>query len=185
MNWFDCVVDNDYEICSEYPYQIRKKSNGYIIKEWLRHEYVYCKLNGEAYPKHRIVALQFIPNQNQFLEVDHINHDTTDYHIENLRWVNRSQNQRNKTKHNGVVYEYFDEIPADADDIIEVRDYGNHHFEDLYFANDFFYYYTGESYRRLHINYKQSGSAFIYAFDVDSKLTSIAYANFKRLYGLV
>lgn len=185
MSWQDCVVDNDYEIFTEYPYTIRKKANEYIINEWLRHEYIYCKLNGEAYAKHRIIALQFIPNPNNLPEVDHINHDTTDYHINNLRWVNHSQNVRNQTKHLGVEYEYFDEIPAEADDIIEVRDYGNHRFENLYFANDYFYYYTGESYRRLHINYKASGSAFVQLRDVNSKLTSIAYSNFKRIYGLI
>ena len=118
-------------------------------------------------------------------EDDHINHDTTDYHINNLRWVSRSQNIKNQTKHHNVIYEYFDELPADEDDIIEVRDYGGHQFEDLYFANDYFYYYTGETYRRLHINYKPSGSAFVQLRDTEHKLTSIAYSRFKRLYNLI
>ena len=34
--WLECVVDNDYEIFSEYPYPIRRKGKERIIKEWLR-----------------------------------------------------------------------------------------------------------------------------------------------------
>ena len=185
MSWVDCVVDNDYEIYTEHPYDIRKKSTGRVISKWLRHEYTYCKLNGVAYPVHRVVALQFIPNPNDLPEVDHINHDTTDYHISNLRWCDRSTNLRNQNTWRGVPYEYFDEIPADPDDIIEVRAYGDHEFEDLYYANDYFYFYTGVSYRRLSISYKVNGSAFIQFRDINNKQTSIAYSRFKRLYDLL
>ena len=185
MSWQECVVDSDYEIFDQYPYDIRKKSNQRVINKWLRHEYPYCKLNGEAYSVHRIVAIQFIPNPDNLPQVDHINHDTTDYHISNLRWVTNSQNQRNKATHHGTLLEYFDEIPADVDDIIEVREYGDHEFEDLYFANDYFYYYTGVNYRKLTISYKTNGSAFIQIKDINNKQTSIAYSRFKKLYNLI
>lgn len=33
MSWIDCVCDNDYEIYTEEPYQIRRKSNKRIIKK--------------------------------------------------------------------------------------------------------------------------------------------------------
>ena len=33
MTWIDCIVDNDYQIFSEEPFQIRRKSNKKIIKE--------------------------------------------------------------------------------------------------------------------------------------------------------
>ena len=32
MSWVECKVDPDYEISTEYPYQIRKKSNKRIVK---------------------------------------------------------------------------------------------------------------------------------------------------------
>ena len=33
MAWIDCVVDIDYEICTEEPYPIRRKSDEYIVTE--------------------------------------------------------------------------------------------------------------------------------------------------------
>lgn len=118
-------------------------------------------------------------------EIDHLNHIRDDNRIENICWKTKSQNNKNRTSNKGVEYEYFDEIPVDdVDDIIWVRDYGNHEFEDLYFADGFFYFDTGISYRRLHINFDKTGSAFVNVYNTNNKKTSIAYTKFKRLYGL-
>ena len=45
---------------------------------------------------HRLVALVFLPNPDNFPQVDHIDRDTFNNHISNLRWVSRSQNQENR-----------------------------------------------------------------------------------------
>ena len=134
---------------------------------------------------HRLVMQYFgEPQPEDATEVDHINRQRDDNRAENLRWVNRSENQKNKASHKGVQYELFDEIPADDDDIIDVRDYGEHEFEDLYFVNDFFYIYNGVSYRRMHINYAKNGSAYVQARDINGKRVAICYTKFKRIYGL-
>lgn len=41
---------------------------------------------------HRILAELFIPNPDNKPEVNHINSDRTDYRLENLEWVTRSEN---------------------------------------------------------------------------------------------
>ena len=52
------IVDNDYEIAKDhYPYIIRKRSTGRVIKESDRgNGYRRVKLNGKDYNVHRIVA---------------------------------------------------------------------------------------------------------------------------------
>lgn len=41
---------------------------------------------------HRLVAETFIPNPNNYSDVDHINGNTQDNRVENLRWCTHQQN---------------------------------------------------------------------------------------------
>ena len=188
MSWIDCKVNNDYEIFTEFPFYIRKKKNGKIVKESLNHSsYVYLYLNGVLYYKHKLVAMHFIENDSPLIktEVDHINHDRTDYHLENLRWVSPSQNCLNKSSHKGVDYEFID-YEDTPDDLVEVRDYGKHQFEDYYYSpdNNLFYFDTGVNLRILHINFKkENGSAYVNARNKENKKINIMFTKFKKLYG--
>lgn len=124
------------------------------------------------------------PKPDGNYEIDHQNHIRTDNRIENLRWATKSQNDKNRSSYGNNEFEYFDEIPADNDDIIDVRDYGNHEFEDYYYANGYFYFDTGVSFKRLHINFTKQDKAFIKILDKNNKQVKIYYTKFKRLYGL-
>ena len=46
---------------------------------------------------HRLIALHYIPNPNNKLEVDHINRITKDNRIENLRWATRQEQMHNRS----------------------------------------------------------------------------------------
>ncbi len=45
---------------------------------------------------HRLVALGFLPNDENLPEVDHISGVVSDNSVANLRWVSRSENNRNR-----------------------------------------------------------------------------------------
>lgn len=42
----------------------------------------------------RLVAIAFIPNPNNYSEVNHKNYDRADYSIENLEWISHAENIR-------------------------------------------------------------------------------------------
>lgn len=177
--------ENDYEILNFYPFTIRNKStmkelNGTVASDG----YIVVKLNRKMYKQHRIIALQFIVNDDPALNdvIDHINHNRSDNHIENLRWTTQSINTKNKSIANGIVYDFVDTIPDDA---IHVKDYGKHQFEDLYFFNNTFYFYNGMQYRVMHVSEKKRGQRCINFRDVDGKLVQIMYSKFKKLYDLI
>lgn len=60
-------------------------------------------MNGKQFKIHRLVAETFIPNPDNKLFVDHINRVRDDNRVENLRWVTRSENQRNTSSYEKVT----------------------------------------------------------------------------------
>ena len=61
------------------------------------YEYVILKKNknNRHYKVHRLVAMMFIPNEENKKFVDHINTIRNDNRVENLRWVTKTENANN------------------------------------------------------------------------------------------
>ena len=135
------------------------------------------------YYKHKLIAKQFIENPDDLDYVDHINRNKLDNSIENLRWCSASENNKNKSSHKGVDYEFFDEIDEDA---VVVTDYGRHRFENYYYVpeEDSFYFYNGVKFRRLHVNEeKRNGSLFVCMMNTENKQVKVYLSRFKKIYG--
>lgn len=138
----------DYEIGKNYNYPIRKVDTKHQLKEFRRGPYIGVKLGKNIIRmKHDLVALQWIPNDDPKIktEVDHKQQNTFDYKIENLQWKTRSQNLMNRSGMNGKKFHIVDELPNK----IEVKEYGNHSFENYFYCDHEFYWFTGDKYRRL------------------------------------
>lgn len=179
MSWQDLKgFENDYEIFTEYPYPIKKKANNKIVQEWDNGDvYRKVKLNKRDYFKHVIVAKQFIDNDDPEHKtyVDHINHDRTDYSIENLRWVTHSDNCKNKSSHMNVKYEFVDELPYDC---VIIDHYNNHMFDEkIYFSvsEDKFYKEVAPSYYRIMHKEFNKTTPFVLASSNKKKLVKLYF----------
>lgn len=181
--------ENDYEILNEYPFTIRKKSNHYIVKENDRgNGYIRVRLNSKDYSKHRLIALQFLPNDDPLhkTEVDHINHQRDDNRLSNLRWVSRSKNTKNKTSYNGVQCNYVDDISEESL-IVDFYDtkYERHEFEGYYYHDGVFYYDNDINYRILNINTSKGGTKFVRMCDIYGRKVSVYINRFLKQHDLL
>ena len=134
-NWEELKFDNDYEIYSEFPHPIRRKGKDKIVTESITHGYTRLHINNKQVFKHRLIALQWIVNDNPDTnnEIDHINRNKSDNRIENLRWISRSGNCKNMTTHQKRKHEYLEELPENA---VQVCDYNEIKLDRYYFDID-------------------------------------------------
>jgi hypothetical protein len=86
-----------------------KKYNRYLNPKPKITGYKCVNLNGDEFRVHRLVAIHYIPNPNKYDEVDHIDRNKLNNHVENLRWVNRSINSLNRgmSKNNTSKYKHI------------------------------------------------------------------------------
>lgn len=71
-----------------------------IYKHWLSSTgYPITAVKGKSMFIHRLLAEYFIPNPENKPEVNHINGIRTDFRLENLEWVTRTENQIHSWKH--------------------------------------------------------------------------------------
>lgn len=177
---------DDYEICKDYPYDIRKKGKTTPLQGTISNNgYRRILIHRKMYMFHRLVANQFIPNDDPLnkTEIDHVNHDRADNHIENLRWVSKRENNINRTSYyRGRIAEYVDELPEDA---FEFNEYNGHELEDYYYSSeeDTFYFFNGVQYRKLPLC-SQNGRYFVNARDIDGAQIRIHLSTFKKLYDI-
>jgi hypothetical protein len=85
--------------CIELPEAIVISSTNY--KGYVRN-YIKYKDSKKPVTLHRMVAKAFIPNPNNYEQINHINGIKTDNRVENLEWCNQSHNQKHRYTHLGA-----------------------------------------------------------------------------------
>lgn len=172
-----CVADPNYEISTTYPHDIRRrgsKRNAFIKpKDNGCGYYQVCLSNGKYMYVHRIIAMQFIENDDPIhkTQVDHINRIRSDNRIENLRWVSASTNNRNKSGRNGVEYEFVNKLP---DDCVCVKDCCGNRFDNIYYCKDSNKcYYVDVNVRIINVYKNKSGREFVRLRNIDGKYKNV------------
>ena len=189
--------ENDYEILNQYPFTIRKKANHRVLKESLSNGYLVCTLNGKQYKKHRLAALQFLPNPDPINNdvIDHINRNRADNHLSNLRWCSSSDNMINRSSNKGIQAVFIDDIPDDA----MVVDFYDTRTEHRVFDENRYYYWfdetnnedifyakiTDDVYKILHHNFVKGEYEYVSMKDINNRIVSVMINRFKQQYDLL
>ena len=98
--WKECSgFRNKYKVSSlgqVKSLSYRKTKIEQLLSQNLCGEYLAVAIDSKRNLVHRLIALAFIPNPNNYPEVDHINQNKLDNRVENLRWVTKSMNAINR-----------------------------------------------------------------------------------------
>jgi hypothetical protein len=92
------IITNDGKIYNSQRKRflcLKKHVNGYIGIALTRYDN-----KRKNFYAHRLVALLFIDNPNNYPEVNHIDFDKTNNKIENLEWISRSGNSKHNLSRN-------------------------------------------------------------------------------------
>ena len=122
--WIPLKAFPDYEISTTAPHVIRRIGSDKLQAQSLNNSgYYQITISNRTYPVHRIIAQQFITNEDpeHLTDVNHINHNKTDNRIENLEWITHSANLAHRKSFKKQRSEYVTAINPET--TVRVNEY--------------------------------------------------------------
>ena len=172
----------NYEISTTFPFVIRNSRTGRILSQSMNNVgYLSVNINGTSRLVHRIVAQQFINNNIDGMDVNHINGNRIDNRIENLEIITHADNLAVRRRFNKQQSQYINEI--DSNDIVQLQTYNNHTFEKYYFdrTNQTLYIHQERNNRYKVVNPTANGRYLIVALQPSDQRQPITCGYHKLL----
>lgn len=129
-------------------------------------------MDGKKLYLHRVIARHYIHSNSVINIVDHYDHNRTNNNISNLRFVSRSENNTNISKHFNITYTILQQLPTNA---FAVTAYNDKIYTKYYFDGKQFYYDTGAGYRVVPILENKNKQRHLYLKDVTNKYNNVGY----------
>lgn len=90
MNWKDIQQNTNYEISDTGL--VRNKITNILLNGYNKKGYREVNIKGTKFKIHRLVALHFIPNPNNYPCINHIDEIRHNNFVENLEWCTHQYN---------------------------------------------------------------------------------------------
>ncbi|CAL5978869.1 Conserved_hypothetical protein [Hexamita inflata] len=193
---------SESDIQSDYEFQIKNingferytinnageifdTKNNQEIKQTLNKNSCYLQVrlvdqNNKVFTKlvHRLLAETFIPNPNNYKEIDHADCCQTNNNLNNLRWVSRSENCKNRNGMNNELFEFVESLPEDA---VEIEFYSKHELQDFYYSTSQNKMFFNNGVRiRILIPRIQGNCLYYLCFDRFNKRVSISLTRLQK-----
>lgn len=106
-HWLTLKDFPHYEISTLGRIRSNKKQKPIILKKYTRksgYEAVILRYNGKAYYRyvHRLIAQTFLPNPENYPQVNHINEVKNDNRVDNIEWCTAKQNLNYGTRNERI-----------------------------------------------------------------------------------
>lgn len=166
----DLIVD-----ISSTPYTLRNRITGYITPAHQNGKYKAWYIEGKSIPIHQLLGSEFLIKDESYngrLFIDHIDQDKENNTLENLRFVPPSLNGRNTNDEPVPVFLQLDRP-------MKIEEYEDKHFENLYYANGFFYILHNRLYYRVAWN-KNKKNEYAHVLQTDGKGFNIYKKKFQK-----
>ena len=116
VEWKQITDFSKYEVSSNGDIRSYHRNSCKILKQTANQDgYLKIELRNDTRSfkavVSRLVAQAFIPNPENKPEVDHIDRNTTNNKVDNLRWVNRNQNCINRKAYNQLNEKHIYMLP--------------------------------------------------------------------------